>query len=170
MDIIKEYVNSDSVCLETGTIRSYDEKHESTRVMGEVCKSLVSIDTELSSITISKDICKNLSNIIWMMGDSLECMPLLQPRSYDFILLDSVNDPEHIYKEYLHALKLIKLGGTIMIDDFIPSQPQPDGKKGVKIFEMFKEQDKMHRMKIGVCWKGSQCIIENVDDEILNMV
>lgn len=170
MDIIREYVHSESVCLETGTIRSYDEKHESTRIIGECCKSLLSIDNEIKSIKISKDICSNLSTVTWVHGDSLECMSELRGREYDFILLDSVNDPEHIYEEYLLALKLIKIGGVIMIDDYIPSRPQPEGKKGLKIHELFTSKNMLHRLKVGVTWKGAQCIIENVDEEILNMV
>lgn len=104
MDIIPTLINNindDFInALETETIRSYDEKHESTRWLGEsiINGKIVSIDIDSKSIQVSKDICKHLNNIEWIQGDSLEILNNLEESKYNFILLDSVNDKEHIFK------------------------------------------------------------------------
>ena len=60
MDIIKPLINnmnSDYInALETGTIRTYTEKHESTRWLGESIKKghIISIDIESKHIKVSK--------------------------------------------------------------------------------------------------------------------
>ena len=102
--------------LETGTIRSYIEKHESTRIIGEelekinTTSKLISVDIEPKSIVISKDICKKLNNIEWIQGDSIEVLSNLNKskdkKQFEFILLDSVNDGTHIYNEFKIAMSL----------------------------------------------------------------
>jgi len=101
-NINSEYINA----LETGTIRSYNERHESTRWLGENIKNgkIISVDIEPKSIEISKDICKHLNNIVWIQGDSLDVLKKQPENHFDFILLDSVNDKEHIFEEFKLAL------------------------------------------------------------------
>ena len=106
-------------CLETGTIRTYTEKHESTRHISEVIGSkgkLKSIDIEKKSIDISKDICNNAENVQWILSDSIEYLKNDEEK-YHFVLLDSVNDPEHIFEEFKHIVKRLHVGGIVMIDD-----------------------------------------------------
>lgn len=180
MDIIPYLISKldekDNInALETGTIRSYYEKHESTRWLGESIKGgkIISIDIEPKSIEISKDICKNLNNIEWILGDSLEVMSRFDESSFDFILLDSVNDSNHIYKEFIIALKLIKKGGTIMIDDFgvnydgnIPDSSQPEAVKGVKVFQVLKDNGLLSNISLNRSTKGVQGIFMNIKQEL----
>jgi predicted O-methyltransferase YrrM len=181
MDIIPTLINNindDFInALETGTIRSYDEKHESTRWLGEsiINGKIVSIDIDSKSIQVSKDICKHLNNIEWIQGDSLEILNNLEESKYNFILLDSVNDKEHIFKEFKLALKLIKLGGIIMIDDFgvdmygnIPDPSQPEAQKGVKVFNMLKQHNLLEYMKVYQSIKGVQVIFLNISEKLKN--
>lgn len=181
MDIIADciklidsnYINA----LETGTIRSYHEKHESTRWLGESIKKgkIISIDIDPKSIEISKDICKHLNNIIWIKGDSLVEMDKLNDNSFDFILLDSVNDEDHIFEEFKLALKLIKLGGIIMIDDFgvgidgeVPDKSQSLAKKGIKVYNELKQQGLLHHIKLHQSVKGVQGIFVYIKEELKN--
>lgn len=171
--INEKYINA----LETGTIRSYNEKHESTRWLGENIQNgkVLSVDIEAKSINISKDICKHLNNIEWIQGDSLEVLNNLEKSKYNFILLDSVNDPEHIFEEFKLALKLIKLGGIIMIDDFgvgmdgsIPDKSQRGAQKGVKVFNVLQQHNLLNHIQLYQSRKGVQCIFLNINNELKN--
>ena len=106
-------------CLETGTIRSYNEKHESTfhisNIIGNNGK-LKSIDIEQKSIDISKDIFNNAKNVEWIMRDSIKYLEG-DKDWYHFVLLDSVNNPDHILNEFRLVVEKIYQGGVLMIDD-----------------------------------------------------
>lgn len=179
MDIIRPLINmlrSDYItALETGTIRTYTEKHESTRWLGESIKNghIISIDIEPKHIEVSKQICKHLNNIEWIEGDSLKVMEKQEESKFDFILLDSVNNKDHIFEEFKLALKLIKLGGIIMIDDFgvgvdnaIPDRSQYDAVKGVKVFNILKENNLLKHLKLHQSRKGVQGIFINIQEEL----
>lgn len=181
MDIIKTLINMLDVdyinALETGTIRTYTERHESTRWLGENIKNgkLISVDIEPKHIKVSKDICKHLNNIEWIQGDSLEVLKKQEESKFDFILLDSVNDKDHIFEEFKLALNLIKLGGIIMIDDFgvgidnnIPDRSQPAAVKGVKVFNVLKENNLLKHIKLHQSRKGVQAIFVNIAEELKN--
>ena len=169
--IKSDYINA----LETGTIRSYNEKHESTRWLGENIKNgkNISIDIEPKSIEISKDICKHLNNIECIQGDSLDVLKNQPKNHFDFILLDSVNNKDHIFEEFKLALQLIKINGIIMIDDFgvgtngeIPDRSQPLAVKGVKIFNKIKKNNLMKYLKLHQSRKGVQAFFLSVNDEL----
>ena len=181
MDIIPKLINmvkDDYInAIETGTIRSYTEKHESTRWLGESIPNgkILSIDIESKSIQVSKDICKHLNNIEWVQGDSLEILNNLEKSKYNFILLDSVNNKDHIFNEFKLALKLIKKGGIIMIDDFgvgmdgnIPDKSQKNAQKGVKVFNVLKQHNLLNHIQLYQSIKGVQAIFLNINDELKN--
>ncbi len=161
--------------LETGTIRSYNERHESTRWLGENIQNghIISIDIEPKSIEISKDICKHLNNITWIQGDSLDVLKTQPENHFDFILLDSVNNKDHIFEEFKIALKLIKLGGIIMIDDFgvdkkgtVPDHTQPLAVKGVKVYDELVKHNFKKELYLHQSRKGVQGIILSVNEEL----
>ena len=108
------------VALETGTIRSYDEKHESTRHISQILGKggdLISIDISPESIRISRDICKNAENVEWVLSDSLSYLQKHCPDPLHFVLLDSVNDPETIFSEFALIAPNMALNGIVMVDD-----------------------------------------------------
>jgi predicted O-methyltransferase YrrM len=170
MDVIRSLLKNiqNASVVETGTIRSYNEKHESTRILGEsTTGQVISIDNSEDSIRISKDICKNLKNISWILGDSIDVLKSLPKTSYDFILLDSMNDKNHIYAEFLIAIHLIKVDGTIMIDDFgvssngsIPDKTQRSAEKGVKVYQEIVDRDLTKYLTLHQSKKGVQGIIK----------
>ena len=179
MEVIKDcikllnrnYINA----LETGTIRSYNERHESTRWLGELIKNgkVISIDHNPRSIAIAKDICKHLNNITWIEGESLDVLKKQEKETFNFILLDSVNDKEYIFEEFKLALGLIKLGGIIMVDDFgvgrehkIPDPTFPGAEKGVKIFKVLKEKNLLRHVHLHQSRKGVQALFISVKEDL----
>jgi predicted O-methyltransferase YrrM len=134
-------------CLETGTIRTYHEKHESTRHISNVIGEnghLKSIDIEPKSIAISKDICKNASNVEWILSSSLDYLQN-DDDMYHFVLLDSVNNADYIFDEFKNVVKRIHVGGTIMIDDagvdMNKNEDRTKKQKGVKVNQFLKDNN-----------------------------
>lgn len=139
-------------CLETGTIRTYTEKHESTRHISEVINldgHLKSLDIEPEHIKVSKDICKDSDNVTWIECDSLDYLGK-DKDEYHFVLLDSVNNPDHIMKEFRLIAKRVHEGGSIMIDDagtdmqgnYTPNpNEQHQARKGWAVWDWCKEHD-----------------------------
>ena len=168
-NILKDFPNANVV--ETGTIRTYTEKHESTRIIGESTNGkVISIDNSPKSIAISKDICKNLNNIEWILGDSVKVLKTLPQNKYDFILLDSMNDKTHILNEFFVAVKLIKTDGIIMIDDFgvskngsVPDKTHVAAQKGVSVFHELNKRGLLSNLTLHQSSKGIQGIIKITD-------
>jgi predicted O-methyltransferase YrrM len=134
-------------CVETGTIRSYKEKHESTRHISEIIKEngkLKSIDCNPESIKISKDICKNANNVEWILKDSIEYLKN-DKDTYQFVLLDSVNDKDHIFEEFKLIIKRISTNGILMVDDagITPNKIKDASLavKGIKVSEFLDENN-----------------------------
>jgi predicted O-methyltransferase YrrM len=129
-----DYLNG----LETGTIRSYDEKHESTRHISEVLQSngrLKSIDNNENSIKISQDICNNAENVEWILSDSIEYLSKDEDK-YHFVFLDSVNDRDHIFEEFKLVFDRVHDGGVIIVDDSGVNMPSYNpAEKGLKVFD-----------------------------------
>lgn len=152
LEVIKEIERLSKVfsflnCLETGTIRSYHEKHESTRHISNVIGKkghLTSIDIEPKSIQISKDICKNASNVTWILSPSVDYL-IKNDDEYHFVLLDSVNDKDYIFKEFENIVKKVNIGGSIMVDDAGVDLNKKEDKtaaaKGIKINKFLLDND-----------------------------
>ena len=129
------------VCIETGTIRSYVEKHNSTlrisKALG-VNGHLTSVDINPKSIQISKDICKKCSNITWVHSDSLDYLRR-QKDNFHFAFLDSVNNQNHIFEKFKILLPRMIDGGIIIVDDAgvtLDGKKQPGiQEKGRKVSE-----------------------------------
>lgn len=119
VNILKERFPEHIKCIETGTIRSYNEHHGSTLVISQALGnrgSLISIDCEPKSIAISRDICKNAANVKWVLSDSVNYLKTNVDR-FHFAFLDSRNNPDFIFEEFkLIAPKIIS-GGIVIVDD-----------------------------------------------------
>jgi predicted O-methyltransferase YrrM len=133
--------------LETGTIRSYDEKHESTRLIGEALGdqgTLVSVDVSEESIRISKDICKNLSNVKWVLSDSHAYLRDYDGPKLHFVLLDSMNDAAFIMAEFRLVVPHVADDGIIMVDDAgvladgSGRDPHTPAQKGHDVFDFLR--------------------------------
>ena len=106
-------------CIETGTIRSHAEKHNSTLHISESLDTrgvLTSVDINPGSICISKDVCSKCSNITWVQSDSLAYLKK-QTNKFHFAFLDSVNNRDHIFEEFKLVVPQMIPGGIIIVDD-----------------------------------------------------
>lgn len=144
---VQERFEPPILCIETGTIRSYHEEHESTRKIGEALAGrghLVSVDISGESIAISKDVCEGLSNITWVQSDSVSYLAGLGDRIFHFALLDSVNDPDTILTEFRLVVPRVPDGGVVMVDDagILPDGSGPasdwEARKGHRIWALLQ--------------------------------
>lgn len=118
-DILERF-SSPIEAIETGTIRSYSEDHESTRRIAETMGdrgTLTSVDSSPEAIAVSRDICRNLHNIEWVESDSIQYLSRAPGRTFHFAFLDSANDEEVIFDEFRLVVPRIVEGGIVMVDD-----------------------------------------------------
>lgn len=144
-------IRTDISAVETGTIRSYSEKHESTRhiaqTLGDKGK-LTSIDICPKSIELSKKICESLDNITWIQSDATEYLLKTQEK-YDFVLLDSKNCAQTIWNEFKAVLPKLNPGAIVIIDDagILPDgsgkDPRVPAQKGHMIWDKLHEKMKV---------------------------
>ena len=107
-------------CIETGTIRSYDEHHDSTLHISKALGDkgcLTSVDINPKSIEISMHICKEATNVEWVCSDSLEYLKEIQNKKFHFAFLDTKNDSDFIFEEFNLVFPKIIVGGIIIVDD-----------------------------------------------------
>ena len=105
--------------IETGTIRSYNEKHESTKHISNTLGNrgtLISIDISPKALAISKSICARCKNITWVQSDSIKYLNQVQG-DFDFVFLDSKNNAQTIWEEFCAIIPKIKPDGILIIDD-----------------------------------------------------
>lgn len=181
MDIIKTLVNdidSDNInILETGLIIDY-LPHSSTNIFLNSTKNIniISIDIEEEHIKISNYINKHLNNIEWHDNNNiLEILEKQKKTYFDFILLDSINNKEHIFNEFKLALQLIKLNGIIMINNFgvdinynIPDSSNIHNNKGIKIFNILKENNLLDYLTLYESENVTIGILKNIQNELKN--
>lgn len=106
-------------CVETGTIRSYTENHNSTLHIAEVLGkngSLISIDVNPKAIKISKVICKAYTNIKWILGSSVPYFNSTKEK-FHFVFLDSQNNKEFIFEEFRLVISKMLLSSILIVDD-----------------------------------------------------
>lgn len=116
---LKNQFNGDLKCIETGTIRSYTEKHNSTLHISEALGNrgfLISVDIDPKSIEISKNICKKIMNVKWICLDSIKYLEENQD-IFHFAFLDTKNDKDHIFEEFKLIVPKMVVGGIIIVDD-----------------------------------------------------
>lgn len=148
LNILKERFEGKLRCIETGTIRSYGEHHESTLHISKALSNrgcLISVDIEPKSIEISMNICKGTKNVEWVCSDSLDYLKNVQSM-FHFAFLDTKNDPDFIFEEFRVIFPKMIVGGIIVVDD---AGVNFDGdvvitaeqKKGHKISKFLKSLD-----------------------------
>lgn len=112
--------------VETGSIRSYTEKSRSTLKIVQLLTpkdTLVSVEINEKHINIAKDVCKDYANITFVNEDShkyLEGLSEMNGGPYHFHLayLDSVNNADHIFKEFCLVVPTIWEHGLVIVDDY----------------------------------------------------
>jgi predicted O-methyltransferase YrrM len=74
----------------------------------------------LTSIDI--DDCSNVSKserwkFIHSSDDNFEMIDKIIPKTFDFIFIDSLHEPNHVEKVFYHYYSFLKKGGICIIDD-----------------------------------------------------
>jgi len=106
--------------IETGTIRSFHEKHFTTYHISCALGnrgSLTSVDVSADSIRISRQVCHNSGNIKFVHSDSIKYLKALRDITFHFALLGSVNDKNYIFEEFRLIVPLMAEGGILIVDD-----------------------------------------------------
>jgi predicted O-methyltransferase YrrM len=147
---LKERFDERINCVETGTIRSYYEIHESTRHIAETLGErghLISVDLNPRSISISKDICRSYNNIEYVLSSSIDYLRRLTNQRFHFALLDSANDKNLIYSELGLILPHMEEDAIIIIDDAgitidgSGKEPRVSAEKGHRVWELLTYHD-----------------------------
>jgi len=106
--------------IETGTIRSFHEKHFSTYHISCALGnrgSLISVDISADSIRISRQVCHGSRNVEFVHSDSIKYLKVLKDIRFHFALLDSVNDKNYILEEFRLIVPMMVEGGILIVDD-----------------------------------------------------
>jgi len=106
--------------IETGTIRSFHEKHFSTYHISCALGnrgSLISVDISADSIRISRQVCHGSRNVEFVHSDSIKYLKALKGIRFHFALLDSVNDKNYILEEFRLIVPMMVEGGILIVDD-----------------------------------------------------
>jgi predicted O-methyltransferase YrrM len=161
--------------LETGTLRSDNEPGrigdgwstiwfaERARDRGGVFRS-VDLDVKAARAALSR---RALQDYVQLMeGHSIECLGrLLKESTYlDVILLDSENDGQLIFHEFLLARQLLREGGLLLIDDVqIPGTPLTGALKGSVVLPFLMERRIRYRLRERRGWNGYRTGVLTVD-------
>lgn len=151
--------------LETGCIRNSAPGHHladgwSTLAFAQHVRDYqgrltsVDLDTSEARQVLATSGLSHKANLI--SGDSVTHLQKLyeQGRSFDFILLDSGNDPDLIFSEYQIAVNLVRHPGLIAIDD-VQYYPDSHGTKGALVVPYLERRKIPFRVKRrwgGVGW------------------
>ncbi|MEW1679277.1 class I SAM-dependent methyltransferase [Streptomyces noursei] len=114
--------------VETGSIRNDTEPHRvgdgwSTLIFAQHVAThggafmAIDLDTTPAARVLAREGVADAAALL--TGDSVTMLSTLgrQGRTYDLLLLDSADDPHLILEEFIVAEKIVRPGGTILIDD-----------------------------------------------------
>jgi hypothetical protein len=144
--ILKYSKKSNLILLETGRSRNPQWKNSdgnSTEFFSnlEIISKIYSIDNDsehFSNFSSSEDYCRNflspeaLNKMVFLNGDSETIIKNTNfSETIDIVLLDSANDENIIFKEFLAVLSKTSKDCLIIVDDVILP-----GKKGLKVISL----------------------------------
>lgn len=121
-ELKKKFPNVYLNTIELGTIRTVEDAAfgQSTacisRALG-ICGNLISVDINIDSIEISKEMCHNASNVTWIQSDSIKYLKGLKNEKFHFAFLDTVNNKDFVFEEFCLMVPKMLTDGILMIDD-----------------------------------------------------
>lgn len=115
------------VIIETGCIRNLNEGTDSTLLISSVLKDrgqFYTFELDPEHIEICKELCgENNDYINYVQGDSVvnlkDYVKSGKLEKIDLAFLDSVNDGDHIWKEFEAVESQIGPGGYVVVDDVL---------------------------------------------------
>ena len=108
--------------IEFGTIRTF-EMNPSGQSTACISRALgkhgnfTSVDIDGVHIKISKEVCCNASNTIWIQSDSIAFLKKLKEERFHFAFLDTINDKDFVFKEFCLIIPKMLVDSILMIDD-----------------------------------------------------
>ena len=115
-------------------------------------------------------------NIKFKNGLSINILDELEKDYYDIIYLDSINNMNHIFEEFKISLKLISLGGFIIVNNLgldvnlnIQDMLNKESEKGITIFMNLKKYNLLNYLKFYKTLNGYQGYIHITDNKIKNL-
>lgn len=145
--------------VETGTIRGtgvaaetgdgWSTQFFARRVLASGGYEVVSIDLNTKTVPMALKP-EELRVVKLLEGHSIAWLAHLNETvhrdgHFDVVFLDSDNDPQLIFHEFLIAEQLVEPNGLIMIDDVAMPHHPPDAKKGAIVWPYIKERGYTHR-------------------------
>jgi len=55
----------------------------------------------------------------YIVEDSLTAMPKEKDEIYDLVFIDGAHDYDHVYSDLTNALRILKPGGVLLVDDYL---------------------------------------------------
>jgi hypothetical protein len=162
--------------VETGRIRNPNWKNsdgDSTNFFSKnpYISKIYSIDNDtenFSGFETSEDYCKNtlteeqLSKIIFLNGNSTDLILELPENHIDLVFLDSANDSELIYQEFISILDKLKEICLVIIDDV--TSP---GVKGDKVLNFLDELNIEYFKKIA---NPADCVYFFLNSDLIKKI
>ena len=117
----------DPIVIETGCIRDANEGTESTLTIASTLMgrgTFYTFEISKEHIMICQELCKGYNqDINYIEGDSVENLAKMAKENeldtVHFALFDSVNDGDHIWKEFKAIENLFKENSVIVVDDVL---------------------------------------------------
>jgi hypothetical protein len=137
------------IFLETGRIRNPDWKNSdgnstdffSNQLCIKKCYSIDNDSENFSGFSTTEEYCKHiltkqqLSKIIFLNGDSVDIIKKLNEK-IDVVLLDSLNDSDLIFNEFINIMEKMSSESLIIVDDI-----NDKGVKGKKIIKLLEKNN-----------------------------
>ena len=166
--------------LETGCIRSFFEFHWSTFHVANFIGErgiLISIDNNIKSINIAKKVCSQFNNITFELSDSVKFIKKNKLK-VDFALLDSANDKDLIFNEFIAVMNHMDDNGIIIIDDSGINKVTNNidssvtSEKGHRVWEFIESNNIDYDLLLTPLGHGTQlCVkMETNKDKILSVL
>jgi hypothetical protein len=164
------------IMVETGRIRNPNWKNsdgDSTNFFSKnvLISKIYSIDNDsenFSGFGTSEDYCKNtlskeqLDKVIFMNGNSTDLILELPENQIDLVFLDSANDSELIYNEFISILSKLKDSALVIVDDVtLP------GVKGDKILNLLDVLNVQYFKKIA---NPADCAYFFIDTDLIKKI
>ena len=118
-ELKKLFPNEKLLCLETGTLRNLEHKHNSTLHISNTLRDtdeFTSIDINPEYIEISKEVCKHNKNTKWITSDSVSYLKTVEGK-FHFVFLDTMNCKNFIFEEFKLIMPHMLENSILIIDD-----------------------------------------------------
>lgn len=126
---------------------------------------LDSVESNEDYQKIARDLLSDDSRVSFISGDGLEFLERAEDEAYDFIFADTWPGK---YVGFSHSLRVLRIGGMIVLDDMLPQPNWPDDHPP-KVERLLREIDdlpKGHFHVAKLCWFTGHIIITKTEPNL----